>query len=749
MRFAQYRLHQTRFNRFASAVALGLTMLLSAPLQAEPCEEPAPVDDHVEVNLGSAVPVPIIPVVEGSAPFASLGYAGHSLAFHDGGTIDLSLPSKDPRGGRTSVTAEYLGGNGTARFSPIEAMPSTTTVLGGGKKGSKLNRLPNYGGLESHSVYEGVSIRQTANSRQLRTTYEIAAGVDSGIIRLRLGGATSFSTDPRTGVLSLGTAEGSGPTLTLQARLNEGGRFTAVPLKADENGTVRFDVGTASSSRTLESVLTFSDYFHSPAATRGPNGLVAIAQATGADSGTDAVVLGLDEEGKELLWTTIVQGDGDDLASAVTVSREGRVYLTGTTTSSNFPLDSRGGRGGSNFVAELAADGSRLVGGAFLDTAGVTAPHNLVVDKDGNVLVTGRAASSGASGNLDFTTLLPKPEAGKRVSQYFLARLDADLKAVSDVATFEAADVGPPLELALDCGEVVVGYCEVDAAAVDCAHPFFEDPYSISVFGVYEDGFADTVPEGWGYHALRWKAEFKAAAYTPMVLPQIPTGLVETGDEWDLINAEANTALFPVNPGGTGPEWGRAKADTPTSLAVGAAMNMDLFQTPAYTNLHIDGSDVPAAIVETVFCVDFNAGNSLRELCDQTVIDLGLGWFQVDVVDSACSTQFAGDFFVKEVFVSDWANSTYTEGRVFEGGTEWDDAYAVTDPGTDIEIYIVDPPEDSPGAPDFTEEFAARVESHIYEQLPVNRTTYVGGQAVKVEPALAKVRAMDLQVAEQ
>lgn len=749
MRSTQYQLQQPRMNRLTSAVALSVTMLLSAPLQAEPCEEPSPIDDHVEVNLGTAIPVPIIPVTDGSAPFTSLGYAGHSLAFHDGGTVDLSLPGEDPRGGRVSLTAEYLGGNGTARFSPIEAMPSTTTVLTGGKKAEKLNRLPNYGGLESHSVYEGVSIRQSTNSRQLRTTYEIAAGVDSSVIRLRLGGATSFETHPVTGVLSLGTAGGVGPTLTMQARWNDRGRFTAIPLKADENGVIRFAAGSSSSSRTLESVLTFSEYFHSPAATRGPNGVVAIAQATGADSGADAVILGLDDEAKTLRWTTIVQGNGEDRAAAVTVSREGRVYLTGTTTSTDFPLTSRDGRGGSNFVAELAADGSRLVGGTFLDTQGATAPHNLVVDGDGNVLVTGRAATSGSSRGLDFTTLLPKPEAGKRVSPYFLARLDADLKAVSEVVTFEAADIGPPLELALDCGEVVVGYCEVPAAAADCVHPFFEDPYSISVFGVFEDGFADTVVEGWGYHALRWKAEFKAAAYTPMVLPQIPTGLVETGDEWDLINAEANTALFPVNPGGTGPEWGRAKADTPTSLAVGAAMNMDLFQTPAYTNLHIDGSDVPAAIVETIFCVDFNAGNSLRELCDQTVIDLGLGWFQVDVVDSACSTQFAGDFTVKEVFVSDWANSTYTEGRVFEGGTEWDDAYAVTDPGTDIEIYIVDPPEDSPGAPAFTEEFAARVESHIFEHLPAVRTTYVDGQAVKVEPALAKVRAMDLAVAEQ
>lgn len=732
---------------FSTALALALLLLAHAPGAAQsPCEEP-PLAEHVEVNLGSGVPVPILPdggQLGGEAPFGAIGFSGHRLNFQDGGAVGITLAAgeKTPT---TSLAVGYVGGSAGATYTAIEAMPSTTTFLSAGKGTKALTGLPNYGALESGNLYPGVVVRHSVTSRQLRTTYELAPGTDPGSLGLQVAGAAGAVTDPVTGILSLSTGAG---TVTLQARLNAGGRFLPVPVADDGKGVVRFDLASAGGAQTLETVLSFAPYFHAPAAAAGPNGVVAVGQATGAATGTDAVILGLDEKGSTLRWMTVLAGDGEDRVSSVAVSPQGRVYVTGTTSSANFPL-AGGGKGTSSvYVAELAGDGSRIAGGAYLDDHGVTEPHSVTVDTRGDVLVAGRAGTVVGFGSMDFTTLLPAPRQGEPAAQYFLARLDPSLGGVTGVAGFPAADAGPPLELAIRCDEVEVGYCEVDPAVTACAAPFFVDPYSISVFGVFEDGFVDTVTEGWGYHALRWKAEFKAATYTPMVLSSIPTGLVESGDQNALIAAEANTNLFPVDPGGPGPQWSRLSADTATALATGAAMSMDLFQTPAYTNLRIAGSDVPAAIVEVEFCVDENAGQSLRELCDITVDDLGLGWFQVDIVDSACALQHAGAYFVDQVFVSDWA-SGYTEGRVFADLAAFETAYDVLDPGTDEEIYIVDPPVEAEGTAAFLEEFTARFESHIYEPLPIQRTVYSQGRVLSVQPAVAKVKALDLRTAER
>src|SRR5205807_2845654 len=57
----------------------------------------------------------------------------------------------------------------------------------------------------------------------------------------------------------------------------------------------------------------------------------------GPQTGTHAFVSEVDSAGQTLLYSTYLAGDGADSASGLAEDVRGKLYVTGTTTSSNFP----------------------------------------------------------------------------------------------------------------------------------------------------------------------------------------------------------------------------------------------------------------------------------------------------------------------------------------------------------------------------------------------------------------------------
>lgn len=51
----------------------------------------------------------------------------------------------------------------------------------------------------------------------------------------------------------------------------------------------------------------------------------------------NAFVAGLDSSGSHLTWSTYLGGSGDDENNALGIDPQGDLYLTGTTTSADFP----------------------------------------------------------------------------------------------------------------------------------------------------------------------------------------------------------------------------------------------------------------------------------------------------------------------------------------------------------------------------------------------------------------------------
>lgn len=99
-------------------------------------------------------------------------------------------------------------------------------------------------------------------------------------------------------------------------------------------------------------------------------------------------------------YFAILGGAGEDEGRDVAVDGEGRVHLTGTTVSKDFPtqdvlgiLRSTNSGGSDGFVAQLSGDGGTLEHSAYLGGSGADAGYGIALDAQGNSFVVGATAS--------------------------------------------------------------------------------------------------------------------------------------------------------------------------------------------------------------------------------------------------------------------------------------------------------------------------------------------------------------------
>lgn len=113
--------------------------------------------------------------------------------------------------------------------------------------------------------------------------------------------------------------------------------------------------------------------------------------------GTDVFVTKISAAGN-LMWTTLLGGAGSDIANAIAVDGSGIVYITGSTTSTDFPTKNpyqANTAGGTDaFVTAIKADGTGLVYSTYLGAAGVDEGNGIAVDIAGNAYVTGQASAN-------------------------------------------------------------------------------------------------------------------------------------------------------------------------------------------------------------------------------------------------------------------------------------------------------------------------------------------------------------------
>lgn len=727
----------------ALAVAAIAVLGLARPAVAAPCEDPAPRTARRSFNLGSGFDLPILPNLGHLAPeisHAAPGLVGASFLFHHDGAVTIRFEDGE------SATLRFSEAP-PAELEAVSPLAWTTRLI----SAAGTSELPGFAALDVAELGDGLHARHRARSRQLRTTWS----GDFASLALRLDELVESRVDDASASLELILP--SGRVLRLHAaRGAENAEGVESRIRwIEQDGALVLDpqaLAAALPDAEFEVVLDVAPYSHAyDAVEDGQGGVIAFSStvAAAAASGADLAVARFDGEGA-LAGLTLVAGPGEERPVAITAQSDGTVVLVAVTDAPGLPVEGvasfDAAVGAEPFVLRLADDGL-LLGGRYLEGDGLESVHDVAVDGEGRLLISGRAASQGApidpvvNAPLAFTAVLPIQEGAPTV-RYVLVELDAELAATGRGGEVEGDDAGIRLELTTSCLEpprigpkptlVAQGACTpglVTDTYPDAGHPF-------PAPSVFHDGFVDAYADAWGHHALRWKAATQPAhAYSPH--PNAPFLIVYDTDAARLDNIERDPFVFATEPAGS---WIANTSLSAFETALGTALYMDFWHSPAYTNLKLAGQyqAKAVALMEVEFCVD-PAGSLTRlvDYCALTALNLNItaNRYPIDGVDLACANAWGGGtLLLRQVTIDRWDFDNFLQGVVLPGPTfttAWADATYSN------QTYIADPPDGHQAAGGHVEEITGRLVGEMEQPIAARVYSVEGGEASLVDEGSA------------
>lgn len=356
---------------------------------------------------------------EPTAPNAARGakFIARGARFHFEFTPDQAVL----RSGRKDVRLRFEGADHAARLEGEELLASTTNLYLGNDPSQWRHAIPNYGRVRVEQLYPGVDLDYYGNAGQLEYDLTVNPGADPQRIRLRLDG----SDVRRDGHGDLVASLIQRHPVAYQTG-QDGARHTvASRYRRNPDGSYSFQLGAYDHSRALviDPVLTVAQYFAglyenvAYGIGHDSSGLVYVA---GTTQSTDLPLAGSSYQSTEgggqdlflvivnpklsgsaqVVYVTYIGGTGDENFGAMYVGPAGDVYLTGTTGSTNFPVQNgyQTAEGGSSgepdaFVSWFNPSQSLVYSSYFggSETDGGTA---IAVDGKGNIWIAGNTQST-------------------------------------------------------------------------------------------------------------------------------------------------------------------------------------------------------------------------------------------------------------------------------------------------------------------------------------------------------------------
>lgn len=338
---------------------------------------------------------------------------------------DAAVKSGDESEGRktAAVRMQMVGANPDPFMEGVGRLTGISNYFIGNDPEKWRTNIPHFSRVQYHDVYPGVDLVYHINDGELEFDFIVGPGAETGIIKLSFEGAQKVYIDNQ-GDLVLTTEAGEirqhKPILYQnidEVKKEVAGRF--VQASEHEFG---FEVGEHDRNRPLviDPKVSFSTFLGLPASNIAvdDSGNIYVAGTTSSLElpvtpgvfqnrllgSRDAFVFKLNATGTELLYSTYFGGKEilEEGANAIAVDSAGNAYMTGITSSEDFPT-TRGAsqteyKGiflqGDAFVAKLNANGSELVYSTYLGGNRSDRGTSIAVDSAGNAYVTGRTSSS-------------------------------------------------------------------------------------------------------------------------------------------------------------------------------------------------------------------------------------------------------------------------------------------------------------------------------------------------------------------
>ncbi len=402
--------------------------------------------------------------------------------------------SRSPKHLATSVRVALAGANRRAEVEALDLQPGESNYLIGNDPAKWRRNIPHFARVKYHGVYPGVDLVYYGNQGHLESDYVLAPGSSPRHIGMRIEGAEKVDLDSQ-GDLVLSTPAGNVTLHRPRAYQQIAGSRLEIAANYVQRGTrvVGIEVAPYDIRQPLiiDPVLTYSTYLGG--ATNQVLAGVAVdpsgfAYVTGYTSSTDfptttgalqttlsntnnnAFITKLKQNGTGLVYSTFLGGTGSsgDQAHAIAVDASGDAYITGFTSSTDFPIKSATAyqavnKGGGGFFTELDPTGATLMYSTFLSGSGSDSPNAIALDTNGNAYITGSTTSTDFPIVLATALQTTNNTTSTQVGTAFLSRINPTLSGLPSLvySTFlggSKQDAG--LGVAVDSGfnAYVVGY---------------------------------------------------------------------------------------------------------------------------------------------------------------------------------------------------------------------------------------------------------------------------------------------------
>ncbi len=284
-----------------------------------------------------------------------------------GGAHQTASPRTKDR--TAAIHMQLVGENAQPQITAGSQLPGHSSYFIGNNRSQWHADVPQYARVSYRNVYPGVNMAFYGVQKQLEFDFILAPGASAAPIRFSISGAKRVATD-HSGSLVMTSSAGDVLLHKPVAYQEKDGARESVDASfvLQANHQVRFELGNYDRSRELVIDPSVS-------------------------------------------YATYLGGTLEDDAYGIAIDGSGNAYITGQTTSTNFPTIA-GGHSTTNagvfdaFVTKISADGTTLIYSTYVGGSGEDSGNAIAVDASGNAFVAGGTGSTDFPHNGGFQTAL-------------------------------------------------------------------------------------------------------------------------------------------------------------------------------------------------------------------------------------------------------------------------------------------------------------------------------------------------------
>ncbi len=395
------------------AASLPVSQIDRTASQSEVAAQYAALPLRFEPNVGQS---------DASVQFLARG-KGYTLFLTPSESVIVLSPGQTSARNTTSKNAEvvrmrYVGAATNPRMQGVQTLPGISNYFIGNDPGQWHTDIVSFAKVRYSQIYPGIDLVYYGSAGNIEYDFILKPGADPAAIRMSFAGAKALTANA-AGELVIAMAAGElrqkAPVIYQEGpkgiTLVEGGYVV-------RGSDVSFQIGNYDRTRALviDPVLVYSTYLggsgldQATSLVVGPTGDAYVAGMTSSANfpvqglptstnggGQDLFVTKMSLSGNALTYSTYIGGVGDEVANDIAISGAGTVYITGSTTSINYPVVTptiAAQVGGTDaFLTKLTAAGNAIEYSTYWGSTGFEEGTAVAVDPADNAYIAGNTSA--------------------------------------------------------------------------------------------------------------------------------------------------------------------------------------------------------------------------------------------------------------------------------------------------------------------------------------------------------------------